>query len=219
MSDPFDLVIFDCDGVLVDSEVISARTLVALLGPYGVHIDLEQVYRHFIGRSFPTVAVAIRSQFDVVLPEEFETAYRKRLLETFETDLRPTSGVERVLAMLDIPFCAATSSSPERVARSLAITGLAQFFADRVFTASQVKNGKPAPDLFLHVASTLAVEPSRCLVIEDSPPGIEAAEAAGMTIWRYAGGAHMSKAVRRDDGVPTFDSWAEFFDMMSAAEC
>ena len=124
----------------------------------------------------------------------------------------------KVIEQLVTNSAVATSSSPERVARSLQITGLGTFFGTRVYTASEVSRGKPAPDLFLHVADKEGVEPSRCLVIEDSAPGVEAALSAGMNVLRYVGGSHFAGA--QDPGsldekrAPVFDSWAEFFDIM-----
>ncbi|TNC73304.1 HAD family hydrolase [Rubellimicrobium roseum] len=186
-----DLVIFDCDGVLIDSEVISAQVLVEVAAEAGLHFDQAYVRDHFQGRSFPAVAQSIRESFGVTLPPDFEATYRERLLARFETDLRPTEGIDRVLDRLLVPACVATSSSPPRAARSLAITGLDRRLP-RVFTASQVARGKPAPDLFLLAAREMGVPPSRCLVIEDSRPGLEAAQAAGMEVALYAGGSHLA---------------------------
>lgn len=206
-----DLVIFDCDGVLIDSEVISARVLVELAAEAGIAFDAAHVREHFLGRSFPTVARSIRDSFGVPLPPDFEAAYRSRLLDRFETELRPTEGVLDLLARLSVPACVATSSSPQRAARSLAIAGLDRFLP-RVFTASLVPRGKPAPDLFLHAAAAMGARPDRCLVIEDSRPGILAARAAGMEVIFYAGGSHHRGApagLDTDPPTPIFRSWPE----------
>jgi len=214
----YDLIIFDCDGVLVDSEVISAQTLIALLQPFGIDFDLPYMCEHFLGRSFPTVAATIRREHAVDLPADFELSYRKTLLKTFQTDLKPMDGIHDVLTRLQTRYCVASSSSPERVHRSLSIVGLKPYFEGAVFTASEVAHGKPAPDLFLHAAADRGVDPSRCLVIEDSVSGIEAAHAAGMTVWRYTGGAHLSgthASVSLATGViPSFDSWSNFAHMI-----
>lgn len=175
-----DLIIFDCDGVLVDSEMLSTEVLIGLLAEVGINVDFAYVRRHFLGRSFPTVAQQIRSGLGADLPEGFEARYRAALLDRFSTGLQPSRGIKEVLARLATPFCVATSSSPPRVTRSLAITGLARFFGPRIFTASQVAHGKPAPDLFLFAAAQMAAAPVRTLVIEDSAPGVAAARAAGM---------------------------------------
>jgi len=212
-----ELVIFDCDGVLADSEVISARVLVRELAQYGVRIDPTHVYRHFVGQSFPKVAEKIRARFQLDLPEDFETAYRASLIDAFARDLEVTPGLPGMLSQFGARCCVATSSSPPRVARTLALCDLEGAFGADVFTASQVKHGKPAPDLFLFAADRMGVEPRSCLVIEDSLAGVRAARAAGMAVWRYTGGSHFAGFDDRDiqtpDGVPVFDNWDQFYLM------
>lgn len=218
------LVIFDCDGVLIDSEVISARVLIAALARSGVLVDFDHFREHFLGRSFPTVARQIREAFRVALPDDFEAAYRADLLAAFGRELQPTPGVTRVLDRLAVSKCVATSSSPPRVARSLALTGLAGYFGADVFTASEVARGKPAPDLFWHVATRMGVAPERCLVIEDSVTGIRAGLAAGMAVLRYTGGGHLAGKAPVSDpadpvaAVPAFSSWDMFFAMLPDLE-
>lgn len=203
-------ILFDCDGVLIDSETISANVLIAALGEHNVHVDLEHCYNHFTGRSFPTVAQGIREHFSVALPDTFETTYRSRLLQAFGQSLKPTIGVTELLASLRLPICVATSSSPKRAARSLALAGLDHFFGEALFTASQVEHGKPAPDLFLFAAGQMGATPARCLVIEDSLPGVHAGLAAGMQVLRYTGGSHLKgRSVEQIDNVPVFDDWKD----------
>lgn len=216
----FDLVIFDCDGVLIDSEIISASMLIEALAERGVQIDLAYVARHFLGRSYPRVMETIRQEFRLTLPPEFEEDYRRRLLLAFEDRLQIMPGVGEVLASLAVPYCVATSSSPMRASRSLELVGLGKLVGPRLFTASQVERGKPAPDLFLHAAATLSSAPGRCLVIEDSLAGVRAARAAGMTVWRFVGGSHFSGEVGEEpeDSRPDlrFASFAEFFHLAPA---
>lgn len=211
------LVIFDCDGVLADSEVISAEVLIAALERLGTTITREYVLRNFIGRSFPKVAASLREEFGIALPDDFESTYRATLLKAFETRLDPTPGLHDMLKDLGVRACVATSSSPPRVARTLAIIGLTDFFGDAVFTASMVANGKPAPDLFELAAATLGVAPQECLVIEDSLVGVAAAQAARMPVWRYTGGGHLAgtprAALATPQGVASFDNWGDFFLM------
>ena len=187
-----DLIIFDCDGVIADSEVLSAEVLIDQLARLDIAVTPADVRRDFLGRSFPTVAASIRDRFAVSLPADFEASYRARLLARFETDLHETPGFAAMLAGLRLPVCVATSSSPPRVARTLAILGLTARFGPHVFTASQVARGKPAPDLFLFAARQMGTDPARALVIEDSQPGLEAARAAGMRVLHYTGGAHLA---------------------------
>ncbi|PIL18037.1 hypothetical protein P775_21690 [Puniceibacterium antarcticum] len=209
--DDIDLVIFDCDGVLVDSEMLSAEVLIAELAEIGIRMDQPYIRKHFLGRSFPTVARSISDTFKTDLPGGFEERYRASLLKRFETELRPTNGVESVLSRLICPACVATSSSPPRARNSLQVTGLASFFGPHVFTASQVANGKPAPDLFLFAADQMQVPPDRVLVVEDSRPGMTAGLAAGMHVLRYTGGGHLVGHVPEyGDPVTCFDSWTDF---------
>lgn len=213
----FDLVIFDCDGVLIDSEIISARMLVEELGRLGVGIDLPYVARHFLGRSYPTVMAQIRREFGLDLPPEFEDQYRERLLEGFRKDLKVMPGIPEVMDQLAAPFCVATSSSPRRAEMSLDLTGLRDRVGDRLFTASQVERGKPAPDLFLFAAARMGCAPERALVIEDSLTGLRAARSAGMTVWWFTGGSHFRAGGAATDAPADatphrrFDDFADFF--------
>ncbi len=199
-----DLIIFDCDGVLIDSEVISARMLIAELKGYGVAMDMAFVSRNFLGRSYPVVLKEVRERWGVALPDRFEADYRARLLSAFERELTVMPGAVEVIGALGLPYCLATSSSPERLARSLDLTGLAPLFEGVSFTASEVARGKPAPDLFLHAARRMGAAPSSCLVIEDSLNGLRAGLAAGMEVWRFTGGSHLAglDLTPPDDAVP-----------------
>lgn len=191
MTDP-KLIIFDCDGVLIDSELISARMLIAELHDYGVDMDMKFVSSHFLGRSYPVVLKEVRERWGVALPDRFEADYRARLLAAFARDLREMPHVRDTIAALRLPYCLATSSSPDRLRRSLDLTGLAPLFEGRCFTASEVKAGKPAPDLFLHAAARMGADPPACVVIEDSLNGVRAGLAAGMQVWRFTGGSHLT---------------------------
>jgi HAD superfamily hydrolase (TIGR01509 family) len=213
----FDLVIFDCDGVLIDSEIISARMLVAELARLGLRIDLAYVERHFLGRSYPVVMETIRREFGLALPPDFEAQYREALLAAFQTELKVVPHVHEVLTGIGVPFCVATSSSPRRVEMSLKLVGLFDLVAGKVFTSTLVARGKPAPDLFLHAAEKMGADPARALVIEDSLTGIRAGLAAGMTVWRFVGGSHLGPQAPEEpeDAAPhqRLASFAEFFQI------
>jgi len=212
----FDLVIFDCDGVLIDSEMLSCDALIEALASVGVRVDRDFVFRHCIGHSFPKVVAKISELAGRDLPESFADAYRAALFASFERFLRPMPGVEAMLDALDVPFCVATSSSAERAERSLAAAGLAGISAP-VFSASMVERGKPAPDLFLFAARSLGVPPRHCLVIEDSVPGILAARAAEMAVWRFTGGSHFKMGFGANDVLPAdaqFARWDEFITLI-----
>ena len=212
-----ELVIFDCDGVLIDSEIISAQMLVDELAGLGVQIDLAYVARRFLGRSYPTVMATIRQEFGLDLPPAFEDQYRSRLLAAFEQRLQIMPDVREVLETLDLPWCVATSSSPKRAERSLELVGLGAMVRDRLFTATMVVNGKPAPDLFLLCAERHGTPPARCLVIEDSLNGVRAARAAGMPVWRFIGGSHLAGRAldEPNDSKPDlhFAAFAAFYDI------
>jgi HAD superfamily hydrolase (TIGR01509 family) len=209
------LVIFDCDGVLIDSEILSATVLVEALARHGVAIEMSHVLEHFIGHPYAVVAGKIATFAGAPLPASFETDYRARLLQRFDAELRPTPGILAVLEHLAVPFCAATSSHTERAQRSLRAAGLTERFGERVYTVSMVARPKPAPDLFLYAARAMQVEPKQCLVIEDSDLGIAAAQAAGMIAWQFTGGSHYQACHR----IPTpnlapdrsFHDMADFF--------
>ncbi len=211
------LIILDCDGVLIDSEIISARMLIQELSRMGVTIELAYVAKYFLGRSYPTVIAQIRREFGLELPPDFEAQYRERLLAAFEQHLQIMPHVADVIEEMAVPVCVATSSSPRRVESSLRLVGLWDRLGPVTFTASQVERGKPAPDLFLFAAQKMGVAPSDCLVIEDSLTGIRAALAAGMEVWRFVGGSHMGPdtPAEPEDAIPDrrFVSFAEFYQI------
>ena len=184
------LVIFDCDGVLVDSERLSVRIEVQLLGEMGWPVTEAEVLERFVGRSDEHMVAAIEAQLGRPVPE-FLPTYRERLFHAFDRELAPVEGVVGALDHLDgvgLPTCVASSGTHDKMARTLGRTGLLERFAGRIFSATQVERGKPAPDLFLFAAASMGVAPSRCLVVEDSRAGVAAARAAGMRSVGYAGG-------------------------------
>ncbi|WP_439374397.1 HAD family hydrolase [Bradyrhizobium sp. DASA03120] len=191
-----DLIIFDCDGVLVDSELLSCRCLSEVLAEFGLVLSEEQALELFLGRSTKAIEQYYRDLGRVV-PDSFLPRLKSRVLETFAASLEPIPGVEAVISGLAVPFCVASSSDIDRVSLSLDVTGLRAHFGDRLYTAQMVRHGKPAPDLFIHAAEKMRVDPSRTLVIEDSVSGVQAAKAAGMTVWGFVGGGHYRSRDRR----------------------
>lgn len=209
-----ELVIFDCDGVLVDSEMLACRSLAETLTRHGLPSTLDEVFERFLGRSFALVETHYRDRMDRPMPESFRIDFRRRIEAVFAAELKPIEGVDQVLAALRLPFCLASSSDPDRLRLTLAAAGLAGRFKDRVYSAVQVRHGKPAPDLFLFAAATMGVAPERCLVVEDTVPGVRAGKAAGMTVWGFTGGSH---CIGRDIGQKLADAGADrVFDRMSA---
>lgn len=212
-----DLVIFDCDGVLVDSEVLSKRVLLIMLNELGINASSDYFDAHFLGRSFEHVTAKILEDFNINLPNEFCQDYQQSLMRTFTAELKPTVELEKALSKLGVPFCVATSSSPERIKHALSVSGLAEYFETRVFTCSEVKNGKPAPDIFLHAAEKMGVSAKNCLVIEDSLAGIQAAQAAKMRIIKYTGASHLisshTPSTKLPDEVITISHWKQLFEL------
>lgn len=210
------LVIFDCDGVLVDSEYLSATILIDVFSAIGVSIDLPFVYENFVGHSFSVVAAKHARMYGTDVPEDFEQHYRNQLLASFTGNLRAMPNVTQVLDSLNVPYCLASGSSPTRVDKSLEVAGLRDRFRDRIFTTSMVKKGKPAPDIFLYAANTMGVSPAECLVIEDSSTGIAAAKAAKMRIWQFRGGIHFKHGYQNVEQPHLvdrqFDRMDSFFD-------
>ena len=181
-----DLVIFDNDGVVVDSEVLANGVLADLLTELGHSTTLEQSIATYLGGTLAGVRTIVEARSGAPLPADFEDTYHRRIFAAFDAGLRPVPGIRAVLEKLAAPYCLASSGTRERIVRSLTVTGLLSFFEDRIFSAEDVTHGKPAPDLFLHTASRMGTAPGRCVVIEDSANGVEAARAAGMRVLGYA---------------------------------
>ncbi len=185
----FDLIIFDCDGVLVDSEPLSNQLLCNSLARYGLYMTVEDVIETFVGRSMTSVVSIAEELAGRKLPDDFLDVLQEETFELFKTDLKPVEGIHDVLSHLkdkEKPFCLASSGSFEKMDLTLGITDLRKYFSDNIYNSSQVKRGKPYPDLFLHAAEQMQVEPAKCLVVEDSHPGVQAAVAAGMEVMAYS---------------------------------
>jgi len=185
------LVIFDCDGVLIDSEVLSMQVWQQLLARFDIAISIEYFVDNFLGKSMQHVEYQIQHDFGLTVTQEITDQFHTRLNQSFSENLRPTLGIEALLSKLNVPYCLATSSSPERTAHALSCTGLSPYFSNNLFTRSLVKRGKPAPDLFLYAAEKMGFTPKQCIVIEDSAAGIEAGLAANMQVIHYTGGSHL----------------------------
>jgi HAD superfamily hydrolase (TIGR01509 family) len=191
-----EVVIFDCDGVLVDSEVIALAETRQALGEAGLHLSDEEVLDRFLGLSADAVALSAEKDLGGALPASFSSDLTRRILAGFEHELKGVVGIRQALAGLGARVCVASSSPPERIRLSLAAVGYKALFEPNIFSASAVKRGKPSPDLFLHAAHEMSVEPSACLVIEDSVPGVQAAAAAGMPVFGFTGGSHVTGAAQ-----------------------
>jgi HAD superfamily hydrolase (TIGR01509 family) len=185
-----DLVIFDCDGVLVDSEPIINRAHAAVLTACGYPISPEALVARFCGISDPDMLAAIERERGVSLPSTYSARVGAMIEDGFRRGLTAIQGAAETLAMLAQTVCVASSSTLPQIRRKLDLAGLSQRFGDNLFSAAMVARGKPAPDLFLHAARRMGVAPKHCVVVEDSPAGVMAAVAAGMTAIGFCGGSH-----------------------------
>jgi HAD superfamily hydrolase (TIGR01509 family) len=205
--DRFDLIIFDCDGVLVDSERLSLRVDALFLDRLGWPMGEEEIIERFVGRSDADMRAEIEERTGRPIPADIDREFDRVYRETFEAELRPVDGIVAALddiVAAGVPICVASSGGHAKIRRSLELTGLTHYFGDRIFSASDVAHGKPAPDLFLHAASRMGAAPSRSAVIEDSAFGVEAAIAAGMQAFAYAGGVTAADRLARP-GVVVFE--------------
>lgn len=188
MINGIELVIFDCDGVLVDSERIAVRVHVAVGAELGWPITDAEVIERFIGRSAASIseqiAARLGDQVAAVWGREFERLHR----DAVDADLVAVDGIDEALDAITLPTCVASSGSHDKMRHTLTHTGLLHRFVGRIFSASEVARGKPAPDLFQYAARRMGVSPSACVVVEDSRYGVQAARAAGMRVFGYAGG-------------------------------
>ena len=191
----FDLVLFDCDGVLVDSEHLSARSTAVVLREVGVDMDEATVLRRFMGTSDKSMCTALAAEFGVTFPPDMQRRLDEAALELSARELRAIPGVADLVQGLALPYAVASSSTPERIRRSLELTGLWELLGRHVFSATMVERGKPAPDLFLHAAQRMGAAPARTVVIEDSTAGVAAGKAASMTVIGFTGGSHVDSAV------------------------
>jgi HAD superfamily hydrolase (TIGR01509 family) len=208
---PEALLIFDCDGVLVDSERLSHGVLQQMLAELGVPLSLDATVERFIGTSLPVCLARVGELLGGALPEDFRSRFARRTRAAFEAGLQPVAGVERLLDGLRTPCCVASNGNRSKVEFTLGHTGLLPRFAGRIFTADDVLHPKPAPGLLLHAARRMGAAPRHTTVVEDTPTGIAAAKAAGM---RAIGFAAMTPRTRL--AVAGADALADSMDELAA---
>lgn len=203
-------VIFDCDGVLVDTELLANRCFAAALNRIGLPWSVEQTMRRLVGRSMKSCVAIIESETGHPLPADFLDRLQVDTFESFRTaPVQPVAGIVDVLDWLEdkgIAYCVASSGEIEKMRLTLGLTGLLPRFEGRMFSASMVARGKPFPDLFLHAAQGIGAEPVTCTVIEDAVPGVEAGVAAGMRVFAYVGAAHADRAALLAAGGIVFET-------------
>jgi D-ribulokinase len=208
-----EVVIFDCDGVLVDSEVIALAVTRRRLGEAGLHLSDEETRERFLGLRLDSVLRRVETELGAPLPKEFPDDLSREILATFARELKGVEGVRQAVGGLRARVCVASSSAPDRLRFALRVTGYETLFAPNIFSAAEVAQGKPSPDLFLHAARAMGAQPKDCLVIEDSVAGVAAARAAGMGVFGFVGASHFS---RLDKGADLTAAGAELiFDDMA----
>lgn len=209
---PVELVIFDCDGVLVDSEPISIGVLLETIAAAGGSIEEGLAYDRFLGRSMAAICAMLRDEFGLVVTDAHLARMRSVLYARFRSELKAIPGIREALDAIPFRRCVASSSKPERIRLSLEVAGLLEFFEPDIYSSTMVERGKPAPDLFLHAAAAMGVDPAACVVVEDSPAGVEAARKAGMRVLAFSGGAHAAGPSIRA-AIAALRPDAEFADM------
>ncbi|MEW1780440.1 HAD family hydrolase [Streptomyces sp. NPDC086777] len=211
----YDLVIFDNDGVLVDSEPISNRLLAAYLTELGQPTSYEDSVRDYMGSAMHRIHDLVLERTGQRLPDDFDDVFHARVFAAFEEELKPVAGVAGVLERLaadGVPYCVASSGSHERIRVGHRTTGLDRWFDEsRIFSSQDVGRGKPAPDLFLYAAERMGVVPERCAVVEDSPLGVQAAVAAGMDVYGFTA---MTPAERLAGATQLFSDFGQLADLL-----
>ena len=218
MTRRFDLVIFDCDGVLVDSERLSIRLDAKLLAQLGWPLSEDEIVERWVGRTEAAMRAEIEEHLGRDIGAEWN-AFGERYIAAFAAELRPVDGIADAVDAIQAAgyaTCVASSGDHAKIRRNLALTGLSDRFGDRIFSGDDVEQGKPAPDLFLHAASVMGVAPSRTAVVEDSRHGVAAARAAGMWAFAYAGGVTPATALE-GDRTTVFADMSELPDLIEGS--
>jgi HAD superfamily hydrolase (TIGR01509 family) len=203
-------VIFDCDGVLIESEEIGTRVLLEMASKYGVSLDIKDAMLRFSGRKFKETLCELQSIAKHPFPDDFEAQFRKRSFEVFAKEVKPTKGIIEVLDSLPVPFCVASSGPVEKIRLNLTNTGLIQYFENKIFSAYDINSFKPEPGLFLYAARQMGFEPVDCAVVEDSKAGIQAALAGGFKALGFAK-EYNTKELQKE-GATVFSS---MYDLLS----
>ena len=190
-----DLIIFDCDGVLVDSERLTNTVFAEMLNELGLSLTLEDMLDKFVGNSMTTCQEMIKEMLGRPVPEDFVEQYRMRARKALESNLKPVNGVEEALRRIQVPYCTASSGDHEKMRMTLGITGLLPYFEGKLFSVTEVARGKPHPDVFLYAAEQMGAEPRRCVVVEDTSIGVVAGVAAGTRVFGYTGTMSADKLI------------------------
>lgn len=198
-------IIFDCDGVLVDSETITCKVIVEMAKSVGLHIDLDFAIKRFSGESLQRIFAYIEERIDAPLPNDFEPVYRKKTYAAFKNEIQPIKGVHALLDRINVPFCVASSGPVKKIKLNLSATKLIDKFNDNIISSFEIGSWKPEPGIFLHAAEKMGFKPNECVVIEDSIYGVTAAKAGGFDVFAYVNDPNENAFVNTDVEV--------FYDM------
>ncbi|WP_179354492.1 HAD family hydrolase [Winogradskyella vidalii] len=207
-------VIFDCDGVLVDSEPIANQVMVNMANELGAAIDIDYAYKNFKGNAFNNCVHQISELIPDAMPSNFESEYRRRSFETFKNEIKPVDGVTNVIKNLELPFCVASSGPENKIKLNLELTGLLAYFESRMFSCYAVEKWKPDPAVFLWAAETMGFHPSECVVIEDSLIGVTAAINGGFDVFGYT--ADDSSNSLKGKATQTFNDMSELLSLIDS---
>lgn len=206
-------VIFDCDGILVDSEAISTQVLVDMADEMGLSISFDEVIHEFSGKSFHSIVSYFNERIEENLPENFEQLFRKKTFAAFKSDLQPIQGIHNVLNELSVPFCVASSGPREKIILNLTKVNLINRFSeDRIFSSYEIESWKPDPDIYLFAAKKMGYEPSECAVVEDSIYGVTAAITGGFETFAYTN--NYNKDSLESLGAVVFDSMEDLGNLL-----
>jgi HAD superfamily hydrolase (TIGR01509 family) len=209
----FGLVIFDCDGVLVDSEVITSRVFAGMLNELGIPATVDEVFDKFVGRTMAYCLEVIAGMLGREVPAGFAQQYYARTALALKSDLKMVPGIESALDEIGLPYCVASNGSHEKMQTTLGITGLLPRFQGKLFSVTEVARGKPFPDVFLYAAAQSGVAPSACAVVEDTPTGVTAGVAAGMTVYGYCAHTPVRRLIEAGAHY-TFDRMSDLPDLL-----
>lgn len=209
MSKKYKCIIFDCDGVLIDSESIAIGVLVDMANELGANMDFKESLINLKGKALNLCMDIISKRIKSPLPVHFEQDYRINTFEAFRKDIKPIKGIKKVVENLEIPFCVASSGPENKIRLNLEVTGLLPYFEDKIFSCYAIQKWKPEPDIFLWAAKTMGFTPNECLVVEDSVSGVKAALAGGFDVFGYT--EHDYKNELQALATNTFSSMDKFF--------
>lgn len=200
-------IIFDCDGILVDSETIANQVLLSMSAPFGLKMTMEEAVKNFNGRRLKNIFEQIEKLTDKKLPDSFETDFRKQTFEAFKTDLKAVKGVRKFIENLSVPYCVASSGPVEKITFNLTTTGLIQNFENRIFSSYEINSWKPDPEIFIHACNQMGFKKEECIVIEDSVAGVIAGVKGGFKVFALANENNAQDL--RDEGATVFYNYEE----------